>query len=357
MARLCERLDLDPTRDVHGLSSGNRRKVGLVGAFMARPELLVLDEPTAGVDPLVQILDLVAEARDDGRSVFLSSHVLSDVQRVADQVVVIRAGKVVASGDVDAMRLTARQEFAACFTGTPPLDELRNAGVRDIEMRGSEVRGVLEGSPNAFHRPRPAFHRAPHLPGARPRAGVPPVLRGRLIVNDATAELVARGLHALRRSTLWWTVGVVVFVVLNTAFWPSFEGGDALGSVEDMGEVLDAFGAGNLASPGGYLDGQVFALLLPLLLSGMAVAGCSGITSGDEDAGRLELLQALPVGRRRVWVSRWVASVLGDRGAARVPRRPCRRPLAARGGHRRGRLRRCRRRCLGRSRPKARPSP
>lgn len=129
-------------------------------------------------------------------------------------------------------------------------------------------------------------------------------------MNDAAVELLARGVHALRRSTIWWGSGVVFFVVLNAAFWPSLEGSKALQGFEDMGDLLDAFGAGNLASAAGYLDGQVFALMLPLLLSGMAVAGCSGITSGDEDAGRLELLHALPVGRRAVWLSRWAASLL-----------------------------------------------
>jgi len=91
---LCERLALDPTRRNRTLSSGNRRKVGLVGAFMSRPELLVLDEPTAGVDPLVQaeFLELLDEAHADGRSAFLSSHVLSEVQRGADDVIVIRDG-------------------------------------------------------------------------------------------------------------------------------------------------------------------------------------------------------------------------------------------------------------------------
>ena len=77
---------------------------------MARPELLILDEPTAGVDPLVQaeFLALVAEAKDRGATVFLSSHVLSEVQRAADHVVVIRAGKIVAAGSVDEVRHAAR---------------------------------------------------------------------------------------------------------------------------------------------------------------------------------------------------------------------------------------------------------
>jgi ABC-2 type transport system permease protein len=128
-------------------------------------------------------------------------------------------------------------------------------------------------------------------------------------VNAAVAELVVRGVHALRRSALWWGVGILFFAVLNTAFWPALEGTEALQSFEDMGEVLDAFGAQNLATPAGYLDGQVYALMLPLLLSGMAIAGASAITSGDEDAGRLELLHALPVSRRAVWLTRWAGAL------------------------------------------------
>jgi ABC-2 type transport system ATP-binding protein len=147
---LCDRLGLDPSRTSRTLSSGNRRKVGLVGAFMARPELLVLDEPTAGVDPLVQaeVLDLIDEARDEGRTVFLSSHALSDVQRVADDVIVIRAGALVASGGVDDLRRAARQEFAVWFAGPAPGDELRRTpGVGDVEVHGNEARGVVEGAP------------------------------------------------------------------------------------------------------------------------------------------------------------------------------------------------------------------
>jgi ABC-2 type transport system permease protein len=102
-------------------------------------------------------------------------------------------------------------------------------------------------------------------------------------------------------------VGIVAFAVLNAAFWPSLEGSEALEGFEDMGALLEAFGAQNLTSPAGYLDGQVFALMLPLLLSGMAVAQASLLTAGDEDAGRLELLHALPVSRRAIWLTRWLS--------------------------------------------------
>jgi ABC-2 type transport system ATP-binding protein len=163
--RLCDRFDLDPTRDAKGLSSGNRRKVGLVGALMARPELLVLDEPTGGLDPLVQetFLELVAEARDEGRTVFLSSHVLSEVQRSADEVIVIRAGRVVATGSVDEVRFAARQPFRVRFAGPPPVDELRGAdGVADLEVHGTEVAGDLLGSPDGLLAVL-ARHRVEHL--------------------------------------------------------------------------------------------------------------------------------------------------------------------------------------------------
>jgi ABC-2 type transport system permease protein len=125
-------------------------------------------------------------------------------------------------------------------------------------------------------------------------------------------ELVAHGFVAQRRSALWWTLGIVVLTVLNAAFWPSLEGTQAL---EDLTETLSpevqkAFGAQNLATEAGYLDGQVYALLLPALLSGVAIAGATALTSGDEGAGRLELLQALPVSRQALWSSRFGSVLL-----------------------------------------------
>ena len=123
-------------------------------------------------------------------------------------------------------------------------------------------------------------------------------------------ELVVRAVRAVRRSALWWSIGIVTFVVVNLAFWPSLEGSDALEGFDDMADLLEAMGAQNIATPSGYVDGQVYALLLPLLLSALAITLASGLTAGDEHAGRLELLHALPVSRRTVWWSRWTASVV-----------------------------------------------
>ncbi len=122
-------------------------------------------------------------------------------------------------------------------------------------------------------------------------------------------EIVMRSVRAVRRSAMWWTVGVVVFIVINLAFWPSLEDSEALEGFGDMEALLEAFGAQNITDPSGYVDGQVYALLVPLLFSAMAITVVSALTAGDESAGRLELVHALPIGRRAVWFGRWLASM------------------------------------------------
>ena len=119
-----------------------------------------------------------------------------------------------------------------------------------------------------------------------------------------TPNLARHDVASLRRYTLWWTIGVVSLALLNVAFWPSLEGSEAMEAFDDMGSLLEAFGAQDLGTPAGYLDGQLFALMLPMLLAGMAIATVSGRTAGDEDLGRLEVLLALPVRRREVWFVR-----------------------------------------------------
>jgi ABC-2 type transport system ATP-binding protein len=109
---LAERLGLDLSRQVRSLSKGNKQKVGLVQAFAHRPELLVLDEPTSGLDPLVQqeFLALVREGREAGQTIFLSSHVISEIEQAADDVAVLRAGHIVDISNVAQLRAAARRD-------------------------------------------------------------------------------------------------------------------------------------------------------------------------------------------------------------------------------------------------------
>jgi beta-exotoxin I transport system ATP-binding protein len=145
---LAERLGLDLGRRLRDLSSGNRRKVALLLAFAADADLLVLDEPTNGLDPLIQheFLRLVREARDAGTTIFLSSHVLSEVQRAADRVAVVRAGKIVAQGTVEELRGRARQRVDVWFVDAPPTAELAALpGLQDQLVEGNRFAAVLSG--------------------------------------------------------------------------------------------------------------------------------------------------------------------------------------------------------------------
>ncbi|HEU4912343.1 MAG TPA: ABC transporter ATP-binding protein [Actinomycetes bacterium] len=119
---LCERLALDPGRRIAELSSGNRRKVGIVQAVMHDPDVLLLDEPTSGLDPLVQreVHALFRERRDRGAGVLLSSHVLPEVEDVADRVVMLRSGSVVHESSVAGLRDVAHERLELELAAAPP---------------------------------------------------------------------------------------------------------------------------------------------------------------------------------------------------------------------------------------------
>ncbi|MDP9481998.1 MAG: ABC transporter ATP-binding protein [Chloroflexota bacterium] len=123
-ASLLERLDLDPSRRYREYSKGNKQKVGLIVALQHRPELLILDEPTSGLDPLVQqeVFKLVLEARAEGRSVFFSSHVISEVERTCDRVAIIREGRLARVDRVDALRDLAVHHVELSFAGPVPVE-------------------------------------------------------------------------------------------------------------------------------------------------------------------------------------------------------------------------------------------
>ena len=146
---LAKRFELALDRRIGTLSHGNRQKVGLVQAFMHDPELLLLDEPTSGLDPLMQqqFLALVREARDAGRTIFLSSHVLAEVEALADQVGILREGRLVVVEAVDVLTARALRRIDLTFEGPPPTDKLRAAdGVREVEVLGHIARATVEGS-------------------------------------------------------------------------------------------------------------------------------------------------------------------------------------------------------------------
>ena len=147
-ASLLERLDIDPSRRFKEYSKGNKQKIGLVIAFQHRPELLVLDEPTSGLDPLVQqaFYDLVREARGEGRTVFLSSHVLSEVERTCDRVAIIRDGRLVRTGRVDTLRDLAHHQVELRFADTVPAAEFTALpGVSDVVVEDHRLRLRVAG--------------------------------------------------------------------------------------------------------------------------------------------------------------------------------------------------------------------
>jgi ABC-2 type transport system ATP-binding protein len=150
---LAERLNSDLSRKVGNLSSGNRQKVGLIQALMNRPRLLVMDEPSSGLDPLVQreLQAMIREVAADGRTVFLSSHTLSEVQRVADRVGIIRHGRLVAVESLLDLRSKAMRRIELEFE-SPVEASLFEAvpGVRDVTIENHRVVLTFDGSMGAL---------------------------------------------------------------------------------------------------------------------------------------------------------------------------------------------------------------
>jgi len=137
---LAERLDCDLTKKIKSLSRGNRQKVGLIAALMHNPKLLILDEPTSGLDPLIQIEfnNIVLEHRDQGGTAFISSHVLSEVQELCDQVAIIRKGKLVANKPLIEIVNEAPKHVRFTTKAKNPAEHIRKLkGVSDIKLDGS----------------------------------------------------------------------------------------------------------------------------------------------------------------------------------------------------------------------------
>ena len=138
---LIERLGLDPSKRFREYSHGNKQKVGLVQAFMHQPRLLILDEPTSGLDPLNQqeFYKMVAEVRADGRTVFLSSHILPEVEHTCDRVAIIREGRLVRIDHVSSLKDIHQHDVEISFAGQASVDWFKNVtGVVKVAQGGDE---------------------------------------------------------------------------------------------------------------------------------------------------------------------------------------------------------------------------
>jgi len=139
--QLYERLDLDPTRKMKEYSQGNKQRIGIVAAFMGKPDLLILDEPTTGLDPLIQkiVMELVREARDDDRTVFFSSHILPEVQAVCDRVGIIRDGQLIKTERVETLIERQYKLLHITLQQLPPTDAFAIEGVTETGRDGQTV--------------------------------------------------------------------------------------------------------------------------------------------------------------------------------------------------------------------------
>ncbi len=144
--KLCERLQLDTSRKVDELSFGNRKKVGIVCALQHRPKLLILDEPTSGLDPLMQreFYTILRERNTEGATVFLSSHVLSEIQRNCQKAAIIREGKLIACDSVDALSKTNAKRVT--LHGDFNMNKL--TGIRDLQKTHDGVSFLYSGDIN-----------------------------------------------------------------------------------------------------------------------------------------------------------------------------------------------------------------
>ncbi|WP_405921641.1 ATP-binding cassette domain-containing protein [Streptomyces sp. NBC_00122] len=181
-AELIERFELDPAKKGRTYSKGNRQKVALVAAFASDAELLILDEPTSGLDPLMEEVfqDCVAQARAAGRTILLSSHILSEVETLCDRVSIIRKGRTVETGTLADMRHLTRTSISAELAG-PPNGIAHLPGVYDVQVQGLKVR--LQADTDKLD----AVLRALTASGVRSLASTPPTLE-ELFLRHYTEE-------------------------------------------------------------------------------------------------------------------------------------------------------------------------
>ena len=354
VASLVERLDLDPSRRFKEYSKGNKQKVGLIVALQQRPDLLILDEPTAGLDPLIQqaFYELVREAREAGRTIFLSSHIIDEVDRTCDRVAIIREGRLVQVDTIEAIRelafhhveLTFRAPVApVIFDGLP--------GVGDVSAHGDVVTmrvngpigavitaaaqhglvDVVSREPNledvflAQYGGQPVEGEAGRDGGGRPMTAEASVLTrpGRWARVAGLGSVYGKTVRDSRRAALVFG-GVAALFMFGTGapygFAPEFSTVELRQAFVAGITRCRSSCAGSSASRstsrfmGGFLSWRV-GNFLPAMLGLWPVIALSGTLAGEAAKGSLDLLVSTPQGRRAVALQKLAGHVTAVIGA------------------------------------------
>jgi ABC-2 type transport system ATP-binding protein len=146
LKELTKRFNFDPKKKVRTYSKGNRQKINLIAALSTRAELLVMDEPTSGLDPIMEqaFKQCALEAKANGQTIFLSSHILEEVEALCDRLAILRSGKLVELGTLEEMRHLSAVTVTATFSGDPPkLNHLKN--VKNIHATSHQVTCQVQG--------------------------------------------------------------------------------------------------------------------------------------------------------------------------------------------------------------------
>ena len=315
---LIDRLELsdaDLRRPVRDYSRGMRQKIGIIQALQHDPELAILDEPTEGLDPLMQnaFLAVLEERRRAGRTVFFSSHVLSEVERVCDRVAIIRGGLLVALAPVATLLAHRRRHVEMRVEGRPPhLDGV--PGVSAVATYDGVVRCDLEGDVGPFL----AAHRDGDGPGPDHRArapggGIPGVLRAQRGDARMIGALFRRTLQANRVRLVACLIGLVVWGAVLPVVYANF--GQTIGtfirnSNNPLMEQFANFGGGDLFS----LDGAIalgFIHPISIAILGVFFVGFPILSIvGERQRGTLEVLLARPISRHQLYLVLLLAGAL-----------------------------------------------
>ncbi len=333
---LIDRFELDPTKRVRAYSKGNHQKVILIAALMVRPDLLIFDEPTSGLDPLMeQAFRLcIAEARDRGQTIFLSSHLMSEVEALCDRVGILRSGKLIEMGTLSEMRHLSALSVEATLDGPIP-DLSAIPGVSSVEIEGHvvrcQVRGPIEpllkvltdtGVAQLVSREPSLEELFLALYGAMtmlPDIAVRSPASSPLLVERSAGSVVAlvTARKAARSGVVWGLVfglAIASSEISYVKIYTSAAQRDALAAAYGSNKAMSAlFGpATQLQTVGGF---TAFKISMTLMVLG-AVWGLltsTRLLRGEEDSGRWDLLLAGLTTRRRA-----TALAIGGLGAGAV---------------------------------------